>query len=142
MTARGLIVAAPRSGAGKSVITLALLAALARRGLAVRAAKAGPDYIDAAFHAAATPTAKSINLDSWAMPPPLLDALIADAIRGADILVVEGVMGLFDGVAGPPGRCGSTADLAARFALPVLLLGIWWNDLYQWAHKAASQLLW
>ena len=122
MTARGLIVAAPRSGSGKTVVTLALLAALSRRGLAVRAAKAGPDYIDAAFHAAATPTAKSINLDSWAMPPSLLDALFADATRGADILVVEGVMGLFDGVAGAPGRCGSTADLAARFALPVLLV--------------------
>jgi cobyrinic acid a,c-diamide synthase len=115
-------VAAPRSGSGKTVVTLALLAALARRGLAVRAAKAGPDYIDAAFHAAATPGAKSINLDSWAMPPSLLDALFADATRGADILVVEGVMGLFDGIAGAPGRCGSTADLAARFALPVLLV--------------------
>jgi cobyrinic acid a,c-diamide synthase len=122
LTARAIIVAAPRSSAGKTVVTLALLAALSRRGLAARAAKAGPDYIDAAFHAAATPTAKSINLDSWAMPPPLLDALYADATRGADILVVEGVMGLFDGVAGAPGRCGSTADLAARFALPVLLV--------------------
>ena len=122
MTARGFIVAAPRSGSGKTVVTLALIAALSRRGLAVRAAKAGPDYIDAAFHAAATRGAKSINLDSWAMPPPLLDALFVDAASGADILVVEGVMGLFDGIAGLPGRCGSTADLAARFALPVLLV--------------------
>jgi cobyrinic acid a,c-diamide synthase len=121
MTARGLIIAAPRSGSGKTTITLALLTALSRRGMTVRAAKAGPDYIDLAFHAAAT-GAKGFNLDSWAMPPSLLDGLLGEAARGADMLIVEGVMGLFDGVAGLPGRCGSTADLAARFRLPVLLV--------------------
>ena len=121
MTARGLIVSAPRSGAGKTTVTLALLAALARRGTAVRAAKAGPDYIDLAFHAAAT-GANGYNLDSWAMPPALLDALLGEAARGADVLIIEGVMGLFDGVAGAPGRRGATADLAARFALPILLV--------------------
>jgi cobyrinic acid a,c-diamide synthase len=121
MSGRGLIVAAPRSGSGKTVITLALLAALRRRGIAVTAAKTGPDYIDPGFHAAATGTA-SRNLDSWAMPPPLLDALVTEAAGEAEILVVEGVMGLFDGVAGPRGRRGTTADLAARFGLPVLLV--------------------
>ena len=121
MTARGLIVYAPRSGAGKTTVTLALIAALARRGMAVRAAKAGPDYIDLAFHAAAT-GANGYNLDSWAMPPALLDALLSEAARGADVLIVEGVMGLFDGVAGLPGRRGATADLAVRFGLPVLLV--------------------
>ena len=121
MTGRGLIVAAPRSGAGKTVTTLALLAALKRRGIKVRAAKAGPDYIDPGFHAAATGAA-GCNLDSWAMPPALLDALLAEAAGEAEILVLEGVMGLFDGVAGSPGRCGTTADLAARFHLPVLLV--------------------
>jgi cobyrinic acid a,c-diamide synthase len=121
MIGRGLIVAAPRSGAGKTVITLALLAALRRRGIAARAAKTGPDYIDPGFHAAATGAA-GLNLDSWAMPPALLDALAADAAASAEILVVEGVMGLFDGVAGAPHRCGTTADLAARFQLPVLLV--------------------
>jgi cobyrinic acid a,c-diamide synthase len=119
--ARGLIVAAPRSGAGKTVITLALLAALKRRGIAVRAAKTGPDYIDPGFHAAATGV-PGLNLDSWAMPPSLLDALVAEAAGSAEILLVEGVMGLFDGVAGSAGRCGTTADLAARFGLPVLLV--------------------
>jgi cobyrinic acid a,c-diamide synthase len=121
MTARGIVIAAARSGAGKTTVTLALLAALARRGVAVRSAKAGPDYIDPAFHTAATGCA-SVNLDSWAMPPELIDALVARVARDADMLVIEGVMGLFDGLAGPPGRRGATADLAARFRLPVLLI--------------------
>jgi cobyrinic acid a,c-diamide synthase len=120
MTTRGLIVSAPRSGGGKTVITLALIAALTRRGHKVRSAKAGPDYIDPAFHAAASGAA-AINLDSWAMPPALLDALMAEIASAADIVVIEGVMGLFDGVAATAGRCGTTADLAARFGLPVLL---------------------
>ena len=121
MTARGLIVAAPRSGAGKTTVTLGLLAALKRRGLAVQAAKAGPDYIDPAFHQAATGR-KSVNLDSWAMRPSLLDALVGEAASRADMLVIEGVMGLFDGIDAAAGRTGSTADLAARFVLPVLLV--------------------
>ncbi len=121
MNARGLIVAAPRSGSGKTTVTLGLLAALRRRGVTVRAAKAGPDYIDPAFHAAATGAA-SVNLDSWAMPHALLDALAAQAARSAEMVVIEGVMGLFDGVPAAPGRGGTTADLAARFGLPVLLV--------------------
>jgi cobyrinic acid a,c-diamide synthase len=121
VTARGLIVAAPRSGSGKTTITLGLLAALRRRGVAVRAAKAGPDYIDSAFHAAATGT-PGVNLDSWAMAPALLDALAREAAAAAEIFVIEGVMGLFDGIAGAPGRSGATADLAARFGLPVLVV--------------------
>jgi cobyrinic acid a,c-diamide synthase len=121
MTARGLILAGPRSGVGKTTITLAILAALARRGIAVRAAKVGPDYIDPAFHAAAT-GAPSVNLDSWAMPSALLDTLVAGTADGAEMLVIEGVMGLFDGIAGVAGRTGATADIAARFRLPVLLV--------------------
>src|SRR6266478_3332604 len=121
MTARGLIVAAARSGSGKTTVTLGLLAALKRRGIAIRAAKAGPDYIDPAFHAAATGAA-SVNLDSWAMPPALLDAVAGEAAGNAALFIVEGVMGLFDGVPAGPGRSGATADLAARFRLPVLLV--------------------
>ena len=120
MTTPAWLVAAPRSGAGKTTVTLGIVAALRRRGLAVRTAKSGPDYIDPAFHAAAS-GAPGVNLDSWAMPPSLLDALYAGACHG-DLLVVESAMGLFDGVAGPPGRRGSSADLAARFGLPVLLV--------------------
>jgi cobyrinic acid a,c-diamide synthase len=118
---RALIVSAPRSGAGKTTVTLGLLAALQRRGTAVRAAKAGPDYIDPAFHAAAS-GAPSPNLDRWAMPLGLLDALLAQAAGDAETLVIEGAMGLFDGVAGEAGRSGAAADLAARFGIPVLLV--------------------
>jgi cobyrinic acid a,c-diamide synthase len=121
MTARGLIVSAPRSSAGKTIVTLGLLAALRRRGFAVRAAKAGPDYIDPGFHAAATGH-PCLNLDTWAMPPPLLDRMLNEAAGPADFLLIEGAMGLFDGLPGPVGRTGAAADLAARFALPVLLV--------------------
>ena len=118
---RGLVISAPRSGAGKTTVTLGLLAALRRRGVDVHAAKSGPDYIDAAFHAAASGAA-GVNLDTWAMRPALVDALAAEAARGADLLVIEGAMGLFDGVPGEAGRTGAAADLAARLRLPVLLV--------------------
>jgi cobyrinic acid a,c-diamide synthase len=133
VTARGLIIAAPHSGAGKTTVALALMAALRRRGLVVRAAKAGPDYIDPAFHAAVTGSA-SVNLDSWAMSRELLDALAAQAADGADIAVIEGVMGLFDGAATAAGQRGATADLAAHFGLPVLLV----LDVARQAQSAAA----
>lgn len=121
MTAPGLIIAASRSGGGKTTVTLALLAALVRRGLRIQAAKVGPDYIDPRFHEAATGR-QSFNLDSWAMPPSLIDALVGGASVGADLLVIEGAMGLFDGIPAKPRRTGATADIAARLYLPVLLV--------------------
>ncbi|MDQ0512839.1 cobyrinate a,c-diamide synthase [Ancylobacter amanitiformis] len=121
MSARGLIIAAPRSGSGKTTLTLGVTAALARRGLRVRAAKSGPDYIDPAFHAAATGR-PGLNLDSFAMPPALVDALAGEAAAGADLVIIEASMGLFDGISGEPGRSGAAADLAARLALPVVLV--------------------
>lgn len=117
---RALMIAAPRSGSGKTTVTLGLLSAFRRRGIDVRAAKSGPDYIDPAFHAAATGRS-GLNLDSWAMPPDLLGALASQAADG-DLLVVEGAMGLFDGVPGTAGRSGAGADVAARLGLPVLLV--------------------
>jgi cobyrinic acid a,c-diamide synthase len=120
MTAAWLV-AGPRSGSGKTTITLGIVAALRRRGIAVRTAKSGPDYIDPAFHAAAS-GAPGTNLDSWAMPPALLDHLAHTAATGAQALIIESAMGLFDGVDAPPGRSGSSADLAARYGLPVLLV--------------------
>ncbi|UDQ87548.1 cobyrinate a,c-diamide synthase [Xanthobacter autotrophicus] len=120
-TPRGLLIAAPRSGSGKTTVTLAVLAALRRRGRVVRAIKSGPDYIDPAFHAAATGR-PGLNLDSWAMPPALLNHLAALAGEGAEIVIGEGAMGLFDGVAVEKGRTGAGADVAARLGLPVLLV--------------------
>ena len=116
-----LLVAAPRSGAGKTTLTLGLIAAFRRRGLRVRGAKCGPDYIDPAFHAEAA-GAPCLNLDSWAMPPPLLEATLSEAAAGADLLVIESAMGLFDGVPGTTPGKGAAAELVRRFDLPVLLV--------------------
>lgn len=119
---RGLIVGAPASGTGKTTVTLGLLAALRARGLRVGAVKAGPDYIDPAFHQAATGR-PSFNLDGWTMAPDLLDSLARRAGDGTDILVCEALMGLFDGVAsvGATGT-GATSEIAARTGWPVVLV--------------------
>lgn len=121
MSRRGLIIAAPRSGSGKTTLTLGLMRALRRRGLAVAGLKCGPDYIDPAFHAAATGR-QSYNLDSWAMREPMVQTLAMQASDGADLIICEGLMGLFDGVPGTADRSGATADIAAAFGWPVLLL--------------------
>lgn len=116
--ARGLVIAAPHSGSGKTLVTLGLLRALRERGLRVASAKVGPDYIDPRFHEAATGRG-CFNLDAWAMPEAVIRSLVSDLARGADLLVIEGVMGLFDG---PQGAPGSTADLARLLGLPVILV--------------------
>ena len=121
MSARGLVVAAPRSGSGKTMLTLGLLRTMHRRGVAVAGMKCGPDYIDPAFHAAATGRA-SANLDSWAMPPALMHSLAGTFAAGAEFVLCEGLMGLFDGVPAPAGRSGSSADIAAALGWPVLLV--------------------
>ena len=117
----GLIIAAPASGTGKTTVMLGLLAALRERGLAVQPFKNGPDYIDPAFHRAASGR-WSYNLDTWAMPGAMLDGMLSVA-EGADLVLAEGSMGLFDGVASK-GACGNgaSADLAARMGWPVVLV--------------------
>lgn len=119
---RGLIIAAPRSGAGKTTMALGLLRALIRRGIRVQPFKCGPDYIDLAFHAVAA-LRPSYNLDSWAMSARQLCQLVSTTAADADIAIVEGAMGLFDGAAGE-GRAarGSAADLAALTGWPVVLV--------------------
>src|SRR5207244_12328138 len=110
--------AAPASGVGKTPLTLALARAWRDRGLTVQCLKNGPDYIDPAFHAAATGRT-SVNVDSWAMDRETIARLIG---RGADadIVLAEGSMGLFDGVAarGVTGT-GATADIAEMMDWPV-----------------------
>jgi cobyrinic acid a,c-diamide synthase len=115
VTAPGLIIAAPASGSGKTVTVLALLRHFRRAGVDVASRKVGPDYIDPMFHTAASGR-PCINLDPWAMRPETLAGL---AEESADLLIVEGVMGLFDGAAD---GTGSTADLAALTGWPVVLV--------------------
>ncbi len=118
----GLIVAAPRSGAGKTTVTLGLLRALRRSGLVVQPFKCGPDYIDPAHHTVAAGRT-SFNLDTWAMRADAIHQLVAEQSIGADLAIVEGVMGLFDGAAGEGSSGnGSTADLGACLDWPVVLV--------------------
>ena len=106
MTARGPIVGADRSGTGKTSLAIGLMRAFARAGLAVRGVKSGPDYIDPGYHRAATGH-PGVNLDSWAMAPRLLDRLAGRQAAGADLVVVESAMGLFDGIPAAEGRSGA-----------------------------------
>ncbi|NBN79394.1 cobyrinate a,c-diamide synthase [Microvirga tunisiensis] len=113
-----LLLAAPTSGSGKTTLTLSLLAALRATGLVVRAAKCGPDYIDPRFHEAAS-GAPSVNLDPFAMTPETLRQVAAAQASGADLLLIEAAMGLFDGAA--DGK-SSAADVAAALGVPVILV--------------------
>jgi cobyrinic acid a,c-diamide synthase len=115
---RGLIVAAAASHSGKTTVALGLIAALRARGLEVAAAKCGPDYIDPRFLEAASGS-PAVNLDPWAMAPEVLRARLIRQAAESDLILVEGVMGLYDG--GPDGA-GSTASLAALAGLPVVLV--------------------
>jgi cobyrinic acid a,c-diamide synthase len=115
------MVAAPRSGSGKTTATLGLLRAFRRRGVDVVGLKSGPDYIDPAFLAAASGR-ESVNLDSWAMPPKLLAALAGQTAGQSALALCEASMGLFDGVPAERGRTGASADVAAALAMPILLV--------------------
>jgi cobyrinic acid a,c-diamide synthase len=115
---KGFLIAAPRSGSGKTVITLGILAALRQRGVVVAPAKTGPDYIDPAFLGRAA-LRDAVNLDPWSMSGPRLKELAQTQSIGADLLVIEGVMGLFDGAAD---GYGSTADLAELLDLPIIFV--------------------
>ncbi|WP_454745797.1 cobyrinate a,c-diamide synthase [Ciceribacter selenitireducens] len=114
----GLLIAAPSSGSGKTTVTLGLLRALKKRGVAIAPGKAGPDYIDPAFHAAASGET-CLNFDPWAMRNDLLRTNAAGHAAQGRLLVVEAMMGLFDSAA--DGK-GSAADLAALLGLPVVLV--------------------
>lgn len=132
----GLVIAAARSGSGKTVLTLGLMRALGRRGLRVAGRKNGPDYIDPAFHAAVTGR-PSANLDSWAMPAELLRGLAWADPADTDLVLCEGSMGLFDGVPAEPGQGGSSADIAALTGWPVVLV----HDCSGQSQSAAALLM-
>ena len=120
MAGAGLILAAPASGSGKTLITAGLLRHLCDRGLRIAAAKAGPDYIDPTFHALAS-GGRCLNLDAWAMRLKTLAGLVAELESAAELILCEGVMGLFDGTE-PDGETGSTAELARLTGWPVVLV--------------------
>jgi cobyrinic acid a,c-diamide synthase len=120
MAGRGLILAAPASGSGKTLIAAGFLRHLRRRGMRVAAAKAGPDYIDPTFHTAASGR-PCINLDVWAMRPANIAGLVGGLEADVELVLCEGVMGLFDGT-GPDGETGSTAALAHCTGWPVVLV--------------------
>ncbi len=113
-------VAAGGSGAGKTTVVLALLAALKRRGMRIAPFKCGPDYIDPSHHKSICGT-PSRNLDTWMMGSEGVKRTFANASVPADVAVVEGVMGLFD-ASSPTALSGSTADVAATLNISVLLV--------------------
>lgn len=115
-----LLIAGTHSGVGKTTITLGMLYAFVRRGLTVQPFKVGPDFIDPGHHhqAAGRP---SHNLDSWMMIRDTVPELFEHAARGTDLSIIEGVMGLYDGITGRS-ESGSTAELAKRLRCPVVLV--------------------
>ena len=119
-TFHAFCIAAPRSGEGKTTASIALMRALARRGLRVQGFKCGPDYIDPTFHAQATGR-PACNLDTWMMGRDGVRALWDSRAHDADAAVCEGVMGLFDS-RDPGDPAGGTADCARALGLPIVLV--------------------
>jgi cobyrinic acid a,c-diamide synthase len=115
-----LVVAGVASGVGKTTIATGLMAALTAQGLRVQGYKVGPDYIDPTYHRAATGRA-SYNLDTWLSSPALVRQRFEAGMRDADIAIIEGVMGLFDGRKQTLG-IASTAEVAKLLNAPVLLV--------------------
>src|SRR5262245_21217770 len=129
---KGCVISAPMTGSGKTTVTLGLLKALRKRGLAMQPFKIGPDFIDPGLHeiAAGVP---SHNLDGWMFPREANEYLFGRAIEEKDEAVVEGVKGLFDGFDGKS-EPGSTAELAKWLDLPVILV----VDAHPMARSAAA----
>ncbi|HAT2780366.1 cobyrinate a,c-diamide synthase [Citrobacter koseri] len=114
------ILAGTGSGCGKTTVTLGLLSLLKRRGMRVQPCKVGPDYLDTGWHTAVCGS-ESRNLDSFMLPEPVLNALFCEHMQQADVAVIEGVMGLYDGYGTDPNYC-STAAMAKQLGCPVILL--------------------
>lgn len=127
-----LVLGGTSSGAGKTTITVGLMAALAKREMAVQGFKTGPDYIDPTFHTAATGRI-SRNLDTWMMEPAAMKEIFWRASEGADISLIEGVMGFYDGK-DPKSNRGSTAEIGMLLDAPVILV----VDIKAMARSAAA----
>src|SRR6201996_4017723 len=122
-----LVIAAPSSGSGKTTVACGLMAALRAAGLTVSGHKIGPDYIDPGYHSLATGR-PARNLDPVLCGARRVPALFRHGAQGADVAIIEGVMGLFDGATAPTGEgagdpaFGSTAHVAGLLAAPVVLV--------------------
>ncbi|MBH8599347.1 cobyrinate a,c-diamide synthase [Thermoactinomyces sp. CICC 10523] len=127
-----IVIAGTGSGVGKTTITLGLMAAFKKRGLQVQGFKAGPDYIDPSYHTAVTGR-PSRNLDTWMMEPEGMREIFFRGSRGADISIIEGVMGLYDGK-DPRSDRGSTAEIAMMLQSPVILI----VNVHSMARSAAA----
>ena len=117
---KAFLIGGTGSGCGKTTLTLGLLRALTRRGLRVQPYKVGPDYIDTGWHSAVSGVA-SRNLDAFMLPQPTLNWLYNQHAQAADVAVIEGVMGLYDGYGTDPNYC-SSAGMAKQIGCPVILV--------------------
>ncbi|MFC9777972.1 cobyrinate a,c-diamide synthase [Paenibacillus chitinolyticus] len=118
--AKRLLIAGTGSGVGKTTVTIGVMAALKARGLSVQGFKCGPDYIDPTYHTAVTGRL-SRNLDSWMLPADTVREIYCRASRDADIAVIEGVMGFYDGK-NPKTNEGSSAEISLLLQCPVILV--------------------
>ncbi|WP_096201116.1 cobyrinate a,c-diamide synthase [Bacillus sp. FJAT-45350] len=117
---RRIVIAGTSSGAGKTTITIGLMAALKKKGFAIQGFKCGPDYIDPSYHTAVTGR-NSRNLDSWMLNHEIVKDIYATASEGADLSIIEGVMGFYDGKS-PLSNTGSTAEISQLLDAPVILV--------------------
>jgi cobyrinic acid a,c-diamide synthase len=120
MTHRRLVIAGTGSGVGKTTLTIGLMAALRKKGYAVQGFKCGPDYIDPSYHTAVTGRV-SRNLDSWMLSHDTVKEIFCRGSKEADISVIEGVMGLYDGK-NPLTNEGSTAEISMILDAPIVLV--------------------
>jgi len=130
-----IVIGGTHSGVGKTSIAIGIMGALARKGRRVQGFKIGPDFLDTSFHEAVTGR-PSRNLDSWMMPRPQIPSIFAYGCGDADIAVIEGVMGVFDGIDGKS-EVASTSEVAKMLKAPVLLV----LDAYGLAGSAAALVL-
>ncbi len=130
-----VVIGGTHSGVGKTSVAIGIMGALARKGRRVQGFKIGPDFLDTSFHTAVTGR-PSRNLDSWMIPRKKIPSIFASGCQDADVAVVEGVMGVFDGIDGKS-EIASTSEVAKVLKAPVILV----IDAYGLAGSAAAVVL-